>query len=73
MESQLQQVTTTMVEMQTRMGSMEETIGTMVDKKLDNVVDRLRRDMRDQIQEEMRELSNMLHERIQQFMLMFSC
>ena len=62
-----------MVEMQTRMGSMEETIGTMVDKKLDNVVDRLRRDMRDQIQEEMRELSNMLHERIQQFMLMFSC
>ena len=30
-----------MVEKQTRMGSMEEIIGTMVDKKLDNVMDRM--------------------------------
>ena len=37
------------------MGSMEDTIGTIVDKRLEVVADQLQGDMRNQIQTEMRE------------------
>ena len=38
MESQLQQVTETMSKMQIRIGSMEGSIESVVENKLDNVV-----------------------------------
>ena len=72
MELQLQQVTTTVVEMKNRVGSIEEMIGLAIDKKLEVVAERLREDMHNHIREEMREQGNMLHDQLQQFVLMFS-
>ena len=51
---------------------MEDVIGMVVDKKLQEASNRLRGDMRNQIREEMRVQSNMLRDQMQQFMLMFS-
>lgn len=51
---------------------MEDTIRTMVDKKLEDVANRLQGDMRNQIYEEMWEHGNMVRDQMQQFMLMFS-
>lgn len=48
-ELQLQQVTTTVMDMQSRVGSMEDSIGMVVDKKLEEASDRLRGGMRNQI------------------------
>ena len=55
METQLQQVTTLMVGIQNCVEMMEEKIGSMVDQKLEVVVEKFLGDMREQIREEMRE------------------
>ena len=46
------------------MGSMEDTIGAVVDKSLEVVADRLQGDMRNQICVEMQEQSNMVQEQM---------
>jgi len=64
-----------MAEVQGRVDTIEEKVGVAVDRKLDALAERLRGDMRLQIREEMqevREQGNMLHNQLQQFMLMFS-
>ena len=50
------------MEIQSRVGSMEEVIGDLVDKKLEFISDQLRGEMRDQIREEMREHNNMMQD-----------
>ena len=55
MEMRLQQVTTMVMEMHTRVGSIEEAISVVVDKKLEDVLDPLQGDMHNQIHKEMRE------------------
>ena len=72
MESPLQQVTTTMIEINNGVGSMEDMIGLAVEGKIEAVADRLQGDMRDHLREEMWEEGNMLRDQLQQFMLMFS-
>ena len=53
METQLQQVSVSVAEMQGRMDSMEEKVGLSVDRKLDALAERLRGDMHMQLKEEM--------------------
>ena len=55
LELQLQQMIVMVMEMQAQVGSIEEAIRVAVDKKLEDVSDRLWGDMRNQIQEEMQE------------------
>ena len=71
MEIQLQQVIVTMLEVQQEVGAMEDTIEIMVDKKLEDVANRSRGDMCNQIREEMWEHNNMVRDQMQQLMLMF--
>ena len=52
----------TVIEVQQQVGDMEDMIKIMVDKKMENVADRLRGDMCNQIREEMREHSNMVRD-----------
>ena len=55
METQLQQVSASVAEMQGIMDSMEEKVGLSVDRKLDVLAERLKGDMRMQLKEEMQE------------------
>jgi len=48
MESQLQQVATAMAEMQTRMGTLESSIGEWVDARIDQAMERWRGENREQ-------------------------
>ena len=52
METWLQQMSATVTEIQNQVGSVEEKIELVVDRKLDVVAEILREDMRDHIQEE---------------------
>ena len=75
MEMQLQQVTTTVSEMQGRVETVEERIESAVDRKLEALAYRLRGDMRLQIREELQEVrdqGNLLQDKLQQFMMMFA-
>ena len=75
MEMQLQQVIAMVSEMQVRVETMEERVGSTVDRKLEALADRLRGDMRLQIREEMQEVwdqGNLLWDQLQQFMMMFA-
>ena len=75
MELQIQQVTTSMAEVQARVETMEDKIGLVVDRKLEGIAKKIKDDMWDQIWEEMRgmrEQGNVLCDQLHQFMIMFS-
>ena len=46
MELQLQQVSATMMDVQTRVRSMEESLGSVIDQRLEEITDRLCKHMR---------------------------